>query len=107
MSVELLGCCQVPPRSFSFSFCRTLMSSDISEPLLDRKFLHFGGTFMSRAGFIVTTQFALVRFLVTLMSMLGALSGKLHVFLRDRLPSGNCLPPTQELLSALRGFVPW
>jgi hypothetical protein len=105
LSAELLGRLQVQPRSFSLFFCRTLMSSDIAEALPDREFLDFGGPFMGSAGLIVAIQFAVARFLVTLLSKLGVLSGTLQVLLGDRLPGGKCLPPTQQLLGARGGLL--
>jgi hypothetical protein len=89
LPVEFLGCRQVPPRSFSFSLCRALVRTDVSEALPNRKFLDVGGTFMSGAGFIVAIQFAVARLLVPLMSELGVLGGTLQIFARDGLASGK------------------
>jgi hypothetical protein len=89
--VGFLGCHQVTARSFSFSFCRALVSSDVTEALCDSEFLDFGGTFVRSTGFIVAIQVPTARLLVTLMSKLSLLGGTLHVFLRDGLPGGKLL----------------
>jgi hypothetical protein len=100
-----LGCGQLPPRGFSLSFCGTLMSSDVTEALPDRKLLDFGGTFMGGPGHIVALQFAVARFLVMLMSELDVLGSTLHVVVRDGLTGGKPLVPAQKLLGTAGGFV--
>jgi hypothetical protein len=89
LSAEFLGRLQVQPRRFSFSFCCALVSSDVTETLLDSEFLDFGGALMSSAGFVVATQFAVARLLVALVGKLSVLGGTLHVLLRDGLPGGK------------------
>jgi len=65
------------------------VSSDITEALLHREFVDFGGAFVCSAGFIVAMLLAAMRLLIALMCPLSALSGTLHVFLRDGLPGGE------------------
>ena len=102
MPVGRLGREQVTTRSFASPFRRTSVSGDVTEALLNREFVDFGGAFVCGAGFIVATQLASVRLLVTLISALG---GTLYVLLRDAPPGGKFRLPEQQLLGALGGFI--
>jgi len=46
LSVGFLRCHEVAAGSFAFSFCGTLVSSDVTETLRNRLFMDLGGTFV-------------------------------------------------------------
>jgi hypothetical protein len=85
LSVGLLSSQQVTARGFALPFGRASVSSDVTEALLDREFVDFGGAFACGAGLIVAPQLALV--------------------LCDGLPRGKFRLPAQQLLGALDGFI--
>ena len=105
LPVGFLGGQQVTARGLALPVGRASVSVDVTEALLDREFVDFGGALMCGAGLIVALQLALARLLVALMRTLGVLGGALEVFLCDCPPRGKFGLPAQQLLGALGGFV--
>jgi hypothetical protein len=90
--VGFLGGLQVTPGGFALLFRRAPVRGHVTEALLDRQFLDFGGAFVGGAGRVVAIHRALTGRLVPLVGAVGGLDGALDVFLGDGLRAASSAP---------------
>ncbi len=105
--VGLLGRLQVTTGGLAFPFRRESVTGDITEALLDREFVDFGGAFVGGGGLVMAIQVALMGLPVPLVRALGAFGGAPDVFLRDALPGRQFRPPALQFPGALGGLLTW